>query len=299
MTTSAELIQGSPEWHRARTGKITGSRVGAILGVDPYNSPKSIMRQMVREALELPSEIEENDAMRHGTAHEPIAVSIYEQITLQKVTHRGLVPHPKYDFIAYSPDGIVEEEGLFIEVKCPLFGSYKRLDEKPGYAAQIALGHEVLGINHAHFIIYRAHDITIEDVYEDEGWFPRSLPTLLEFYEEYKSIIKSKTKSKEYREPAIKVMRDLHWEKLAKQYKDATAQIAALEEDAARIKQEMIRRAEGNSCEGAGIQLLKIERKGAVDYKKVINDFDIQYDESKYKADDTSYWSVKIDKEKP
>ena len=93
-------------------------------------------------------------------------------------------------------------------------------------------------------------------------------------------------------------MRDLHWEKLAKQYKDAAAQIAALEEDAARIKQEMIKRAQGNSCQGAGIQLLKIERKGAVDYKRVINDFDIQYDESKYRAADTSYWSVKIDKEK-
>ena len=64
-------------------------------------------------------------------------------------------------------------------------------------------------------------------------------------------------------------------------------------------KQKLIKRAQGNSCEGAGIQLLKIERKGSVDYKKVIKDFDIQYDESKYRTDDTSYWSVKVDKEKP
>ena len=43
------MEQRSTEWFAARKGRVTGSSVGAILGLSPFMSPDDVMRRMVRE----------------------------------------------------------------------------------------------------------------------------------------------------------------------------------------------------------------------------------------------------------
>ena len=75
------MKQRSPEWFEARKGKITGSRIAGILGVSPFQTPDSVMREMVREWHGLPPEFTGNIATRWGEDHEDDARRSYEGAT--------------------------------------------------------------------------------------------------------------------------------------------------------------------------------------------------------------------------
>ena len=53
-----------------------------------------------------------------GVKYEEVAVMIYEQRNSMKVFEYGCIPHPVYDFIGASPDGITDS-GIMLEIKCP------------------------------------------------------------------------------------------------------------------------------------------------------------------------------------
>ena len=40
--------QRSKEWFAKRIGRVTGSNVGAILGLNPYKTADDVLREMVR-----------------------------------------------------------------------------------------------------------------------------------------------------------------------------------------------------------------------------------------------------------
>ena len=75
--------QRSKEWFEKRKGRVTGSRVGAILGLNPWQTREDVMRAMVREYHGAPSEFEGNVATEHGKAHE-------EEATLDFTLETGL-----------------------------------------------------------------------------------------------------------------------------------------------------------------------------------------------------------------
>ena len=110
------MEQRSPEWFAARKNRITGSAVGAILGLSPYSTPDDVMRRMVREKFDAPSEFTGNVATEWGVANEAGAIKEYEMETGVTVKPAGFYTHMHW--LGASPDGLVGEEGL-IEVKCP------------------------------------------------------------------------------------------------------------------------------------------------------------------------------------
>ena len=59
-----------------------------------------------------------NQSIRHGRQYEATARGKYEEITGRKVQQVGIIIHPVHNFIACSPDGVVESDGI-IEIKCP------------------------------------------------------------------------------------------------------------------------------------------------------------------------------------
>jgi len=108
------------EWLTLRAGKVTGSRMKDVLDVTAKGLPSAkrtaYLWQLVQETLTgkaAPAEFV-NDAMRWGTATEPFAAIQYGT----PLEHAGLIIHPTIDRLAYSPDGLVGEDGLW-EAKCP------------------------------------------------------------------------------------------------------------------------------------------------------------------------------------
>ena len=102
------MEQRSPEWFAARKNRITGSAVGAILGLSPYSTPDDVMRRMVREKFDAPSEFTGNVATEWGVANEAGAIKEYEMETGVTVKPAGFYTHMHW--LGASPDGLVGDE---------------------------------------------------------------------------------------------------------------------------------------------------------------------------------------------
>lgn len=115
--------QGTAEWLAARTGRITASRMSAVMAKGKSGSPSATraacMGELVAEYLTGSSgETYTNADMQRGTDLEPMARALYEAKTGQYVDQVGLVLHPKNERWGASPDGVVGDDGL-LEIKCP------------------------------------------------------------------------------------------------------------------------------------------------------------------------------------
>jgi putative phage-type endonuclease len=114
--------QRSTEWHAARLGKLTASRIAdatARIKNGWGASRDNLMASLVCERLTgKPADSFVNGAMQWGIDHEDEARSAYEfelGVTVEQV---GFIDHPSIDMAGASPDGLVGDEGL-VEFKCP------------------------------------------------------------------------------------------------------------------------------------------------------------------------------------
>jgi len=190
--------QRSPEWFAQRKDKLTSSDAATVLGINPYSKSHELLFQKC--GIERP--FISNVATLHGQRYEDTAIELYCRITgkinhnfgllCYSDVHKGLENHnTDYDFIAGSPDGVVESinnpeiEPILIEVKCP----YKR-PIKDGiipeyYMPQVQLNLFICNLSIADFIEYSPMDnkLNIVRVYKDPFWFNKNLPTLCTFWD--------------------------------------------------------------------------------------------------------------------
>ncbi len=117
-----ELIQGTDEWHQARLGKVTASRISDMLARTKSGwgaGRKNYMAELIAERLTgQKAEGFQNAAMDRGNEVEPQARAAYTFFTDNKVTEVGLALHPTIEMAAASPDGLVGDDGG-VEIKCP------------------------------------------------------------------------------------------------------------------------------------------------------------------------------------
>jgi len=116
------MEQGSPEWHQARLGKVTASKVADVMAktkTGPSASRTNYMAQLLCERLTgTPTDCFMNDAMRWGTEKEPEARLAYSFHHDADVTEIAFVDHPTIAMAGASPDGLIGNDGL-LEIKCP------------------------------------------------------------------------------------------------------------------------------------------------------------------------------------
>ena len=117
-----EIVQGTPEWHAIRLGKVTASRVADVMAKTKTGygaSRANYMAELIAERLTgAPAERYTNAAMQWGTDKEPEARALYEFLTDAAVAQIGFVAHPTISMSGASPDGLVGYDGL-VEIKCP------------------------------------------------------------------------------------------------------------------------------------------------------------------------------------
>lgn len=118
--------QRTDEWYKIRYNRITASDCGCVLNLNIYEPQYSFI---LKKTIGIP--FKSNEYCYHGKKFEGIAIMIYEYRMNVRVTEFGLIPHPKYDFLGASPDGICSQfkydnihrskfVGRMLEIKCPL-----------------------------------------------------------------------------------------------------------------------------------------------------------------------------------
>lgn len=200
------LGQREDGWHMARRGRITGSRIPAMAGKNPYCPPRKLLKEWLYQP------VIDNAAMKHGRDNEDCARNFYKDYKLRQNTPnkvrvdfaeqpsyipleyrqvdiqaldpnevsdlpydihidvRGLVVHPTKCYIAYSSDGEVTEtddRGL-LEIKCPR----RMYDEMPNmYYCQCLLGMYMFQYSWVDFVVWTPRETSILRYPYNEDYF--------------------------------------------------------------------------------------------------------------------------------
>lgn len=283
--------QRTEEWFKARSEKVTGSSVGAILGRSPFMKRKDVMRNMVREYHGYPSEFTGNIATNYGTHNEPIALADYELKYNTKIELTGF--HAYEDWLGASPDGLIGDDGL-IEIKCPYSlrdktpVEFKSIDYQTHYWLQIQIQLFVTGREWCHFYQWSAHGEMLETVRFNPLAIDKYLPELRAFYDKYLL---------EREAPAcLKYLEDkrqqLQCEGQVDRYLMISEQIKELEAEKKRLLAEIVTLAGGKDSEIAGHKLTQVHRDGAISYAKAIKELLPDADLTKYQSAPSSYWRL-------
>lgn len=174
-----DIVQGSPEWHELRAGRIGGSESAALLSTGKSSllsvAAYTLLYRNAAELITGPNEpTSPNAAMQRGIDLEGEARRRYEDLTFQTAEQVGYISVG--DYFGYSPDGLVGDSGL-IEIKCPLAPEYVRfLDTRqidPGHMAQMQWGMFLTGRVYCDYIVYHPEFEPADMVIEKIGWDER------------------------------------------------------------------------------------------------------------------------------
>ena len=117
------MKQGSEAWLEARRSRVTGTDIGALLGVNPWKSEADV----AAEKMGGPG-VESTLRMRIGTALEDLIAREYEAETGYRLRRfPGLKVHPTIEWAAASPDWHVVGRRVIVETKWT--GSRRRFED--------------------------------------------------------------------------------------------------------------------------------------------------------------------------
>jgi hypothetical protein len=291
-----------------RTGRITGSRVGGVLGLSPYWTRAQVMREMVREYHWAEAEFSGNFVTDYGREHEPDAIAEYELLHGVHVENKGddqLTVVHRNGLFAYTADGLVPDnpdDGV-AEGKAPFRALYTHWRDRPDYEAQMRLGCDTLQRGWCDFIVWRRENTAISRLHagvnrfgEDFDWFaakPREWlddyildlnPALLEadtvmgeierFLEEYNDTIASEELSAPHLEPIQDQRTDDEWLAAVATYFDLFAEKSRIDRYFADAKQALETLADGKTTKGGGLQVIyrkpSAGGQGQISYKNAL-----------------------------
>jgi len=113
-----KVEQGSPEWHTARAGVITGTRLKAVMGTK--TAQETLLNELLAEQLVgTQEETYRTPDMQRGIDEEHFAIQEYKKQTGTEIKEFGFCLHDKYEWIGLSPDGFTEDLKHASEVKSP------------------------------------------------------------------------------------------------------------------------------------------------------------------------------------
>ena len=113
------MEQRTDQWFNVRLGKVTASKVSAVLAKKDSATRNDYLTDIVLERLTgKQQEFYTNEAMQWGTDTEPQARMAYEAHTNNLVDEHGFIDHPNIANFGCSPDGSIGDDGL-LEIKCP------------------------------------------------------------------------------------------------------------------------------------------------------------------------------------
>lgn len=290
--TGAAATQGSPEWHDHRKNHCNASEAGAVMGVNPWN-PRNPHELALVKCGDM--KIFQSKAMEYGHKHEEdarlAAEDEYKEIFVPHVVVREIdgVPY------AASLDGLTIDGKTILEAKCPYSGKESKTwrDAARGvvsdhYLWQIQHQLMVSGAESCVFIVWTDAETLSTVVYPDHEMQQQLKKAWKEFWALYSV--------GDLPENPNQARTDDVWENAVDAYLDAKQRLDRAAELEKALKQELIDLAGHESCEGAGIKLIRVERPGSMQYSKFVKDQGLEVPEDYRGKPSTSYQVRKTDK---
>ena len=275
------ISQLSDEWFQARIGRITGSRIGAVLGHSPWQTRNQLLKEMVAEAMGNPVR-EDSDAMRWGRDHEGPALQNF-QSSLDAGDE--LVLGGWYELgsdIGFSPDAHVPGK-LLVEIKCPF--NFIIPPEPPAhYVDQCQLGLRVMGLDEAALHYWTPRGAETFFLIRDETWGELALPRIADFLAEYRAaLLDPATWTQEERD-------DVQWAIAVNAYRAAKQAVDEATAFLEAARDVLLDLTDGRTSHGLGTKVEWLTRKGAVQWARLAKDYRISTtQQDAYRGESTRY----------
>ena len=295
------IQQRTVEWQEQRKLRITGSRLGAVLGLSPWQKPKDVLREMVRQYHGLPSEFVGGPHIDHGVNHERQASLCFMRKSGLGVEECGFFPYG--DFMGASPDGLTSDDGI-LELKVPYSlrkgGEFKALSDQPQYVAQVQMEMIATGRKHGYFAQYIApygdplapdyvpEQMKIEHVELDPLFLDNNLEKINDFYR----LLLSELDNKEHLEPLrTQIDTDRAYFILSEIDRLRVLQKESADAEKALLA-ELVEMADEKNAEIHGRKLTLVKRQGAISYAKAIKELLPDADLEKWRGKETEGWRL-------
>jgi putative phage-type endonuclease len=102
------------DWFEWRMGGVGSSEAPAVMRASPWTTREELWALKTERMLPKPS----HPRMRRGRQLEPVARMEYERMTGLKM-RADCAQHAEHDFVRATLDGLNEEAGRVLEIKCP------------------------------------------------------------------------------------------------------------------------------------------------------------------------------------
>lgn len=274
------LACGDPYLRRSFIG---ASDAPAIMGVSPWKTKYRLWQEKCGlVSCEIPSE-----AMERGNRLEPIARSLFEEFIGVNVQPKRFFSE-KHDWMMASLDGIDDSGEIAVEIKCP--GKY--CDHVPDhYMPQLQHQMFVANLKEIYYFSYvEEQEIFIELVKRNDEYIDKLIKAETEFWECVKACTPPEMSNKDFIKREDKEWTDISdkWNYLKKMKEEIL-----FEEEI--LKKQIIDLCEGFQCEGKGMKVQKILKKGSIDYSSIyeLKDIDLE----KYRKKDSEYWKISLTEE--
>jgi putative phage-type endonuclease len=274
-----------------RIGRITGSAVGAILGLSPWQSADNVLRGMVRAWNGAPTEWAGSIATEYGHTHEPLAKMDFLARTGELIEDCGFMTHPLHPWLGATPDGLVGLDGV-AEIKCP-FGlrndpepQFKTALDQPHYFAQMQIEMYCAGRELCHFYQWSEHGDAYEIVRISEYWLFDNLPRLKAFHDRYMAELYNPA----HIDPLLQEIGGEQAAALLAEWDECKVSIDAAEASKKEILTALVALSGEKDADICGRKLTRVERKGNVDYAKIpaLQGLDLE----QYRKAGGEYWRL-------
>ncbi len=260
-----DLVQGTPEWHSFRKNHIGASDAPVIMKESPWKTPY----QLWQEKLGVGTQTETTSAMRRGINLEDSARSMFEKMTGIKVSPRVAVSH-EFPFMAASFDGISEDYKEIVEIKCP--GMQDHMSATAGavpkkYLHQLLQQMIVSDTEHVHYLSYRSDDdVAILEIKRKD--FNKEIDDLIKSAKEFWRCVQ------ELEEPPLcdkdfVEMDSIEWNLTVDEYTKVKEKLKQYEKQEKEYRDRLIALSGNKNCKGSGLKLMKVLRRGGVDYTSI------------------------------
>ncbi len=269
-----------PELRRLYIG---ASDAAAIMGVSPWDTKKTLWE--TKMGLRPPKEM--TYAMQRGIEAEPKA-----RAWLEKETKFFFAPcrifHEKYPWMMASMDGMTKLGKYSVEIKCP--GQMDHLDARAGrvppkYYPQLQHQMLVTGHKSMYYLSWVETDPILILVEADEEYQKNLLAEEEKFYQSMIEFAEPEANEKD-----VVQKHNASWIDNAVKLKYLLEYKENVEEQIEDIRNQLIEEADGQTCQGGGIKLTLIKKKGSIDYAKIpeLGQIDLE----KYRKPETTSWRL-------
>jgi putative phage-type endonuclease len=290
MNAILKLEQGTPEWHKHRAKYRNASETPAIMGASPWTSVYDLWLLKTGRKTQ-----PETEAMRHGTAMEPIARLAYEIET-------GTIMQPKVmvnGLYSASLDGITLNGELLVEIKVPYQGQVSELwqQAKQGIAPEhyyLQVQHQLMvsGAKLAHLWVFDGSKGIKIEIAPD----PKTFEHIKSAWDDFQNLLDTDT-APPLSEQDTLLRQDDGWRQAAELFITLKSKAEEAAEQADDAKSKLISLATHSRENGSGVSVTRYWKQGSVDYKSIPALQSVDLDSYRGKAKEEVRVTVVKDKE--